>query len=61
MRDREETDLDGLCKDVWNEEYANVTDSARETAISKANNFLSKRQSRYSLHKVSGEPFLRWE
>jgi hypothetical protein len=49
---------------VWGKDYLadnGVTEAARETATSKANKFLNKRQSPRLLAKVRKEPFLRWE
>jgi hypothetical protein len=60
MNRREKADLRALCPEVWGKDYADVSDSARETATSKANKFLNKRQAPRSLEKVPGEPYLRW-
>jgi hypothetical protein len=56
-----EADLRDVCRAVWGEDYSDVTDSARSTAISKANTFLSKRGHRSTLHKERGEAILRWQ
>jgi hypothetical protein len=61
MRGREKADLRELCPEVWGKDYADVSAPARETATSKANRFLAKRQARRTLHKVSGEPVLCWQ
>jgi hypothetical protein len=61
MHGREKADLRDLCPVVWGKDYADVSDPARETATSKANRFLSKRGSRRTLHKASGEPILCWQ
>lgn len=63
MQGRKQADLRVLCPEVWGKEYLTdhgVTEAARETATSKANKFLSKRQSRRLLEKVRKEPYLRW-
>jgi hypothetical protein len=61
MLGREEANLQGLCLAVWGKDCADVSESARETATSKANNFLRKRESSRQLRKVRGENWLRWE
>jgi hypothetical protein len=60
MHGREDADLGDLCPVVWGKDYADVTEAARETTTSKANNFLNKRESLRMLRKVRGEPRLRW-
>jgi hypothetical protein len=64
MHGREKADLRLLCPAVWGKEYLTdngVTEAARETATSKANKFLAKRQWPRLLGKVRKEPYLRWE
>jgi hypothetical protein len=64
MYGRERADLRDLCPAVWGKEYLTVdgvTESARQTATSKANSFLSKRQWPRLLSKVRKEPYLYWE
>jgi len=59
MHPRKQARLDDLCRVVWEKDAADVTDSARNSAIHKANAFLAKRERRV-LEKVRGEPVLRW-
>jgi hypothetical protein len=61
MRGRDEADLQELCLAVWGKDSADVSEAARETATSKANNFLRKREFRRLLRKVRGENRLRWK
>jgi hypothetical protein len=61
MVGKDKADLRELCPVVWGKDYADVSESARETATSKANRFLLKRGGPHTLHKVSGEPFLCWQ
>jgi hypothetical protein len=64
MQDVERADLRELCPKVWGKEYLTddgVTESARETATSKANRFLRKRGWPRRLAKLRDEPYLRWE
>jgi hypothetical protein len=61
MRGRQQADFCDLCPVVWGNDCADVTSAARETATSKANHFLARRQSRCTLHKVRGAPILRWQ
>jgi hypothetical protein len=43
MQGRKRADLRDLCPAVWARDYADLSESARETATSKANRFLLKR------------------
>jgi len=61
MYGRTEADLQEVCQAVWGEDCADVTEAARETTTSKANNFLRKRESPRLLRKVRGENCLRWK
>jgi hypothetical protein len=61
MSQRERGDLADLSHHVWGRDYADLSESARATAMSKANHFLRRRQSPRLLAKVPGEQFLRWE
>jgi hypothetical protein len=64
MRGRKDADLRVLCPQVWGKEYltdGGVTEAARETATSKANKFLRKRESSRFLRKVRGEPRVHWQ
>jgi hypothetical protein len=60
MHGRGEADLQEVCLAVWGDDCADVSESARSTAISKANNFLRKRQSSRQLRQVRRENLLRW-
>jgi hypothetical protein len=61
MHDRAEADLQELCPLVWGEDCADVSESARSTAISKANSFLRKRESNRLLRQVRRGNRLRWD
>jgi hypothetical protein len=60
MRDRQSAKLEDLCPVVWEEDCADVSPSARDGAIHKANQFLRKRQFPRMLEKARGEPVIRW-
>jgi hypothetical protein len=60
MRGRERADLAALCPVVWGRDYADVSGAALSTAVSKANAFLRRRESRRVLEKPRGEACLRW-
>jgi hypothetical protein len=61
MKSRERADLPDLCPAVWGEDCANVSDRARDTLVSKANRFLSKRPAKWRLSKLRGQPILLWQ
>jgi hypothetical protein len=61
MNGREQADLCELCREVWRKEYADVTQGALKTRISKANHFLRKCESKRSLRMVTREMILRWQ
>lgn len=61
MKSRERADLSDLCPAVWGEDCANVSDRARDTLVSKANRFLSKRPAKWRLSKLRGQPVLLWQ
>jgi hypothetical protein len=64
MQDRAEADLHDLCPFVWGKEYltdGGVSEAARETVTSRANEFLRRRDHGRLLRKVRGEPVIRWE
>jgi hypothetical protein len=58
MWGRERASLDGLYQNVWFTDA--VTDSARDTALNRANTFLKSRAWPRTLHKIRGEPFVAW-
>jgi hypothetical protein len=61
MRDRKRADLADVYSAVWGRDYALAGRGAIPTAVSKANSFLAKVGWPHHLHKVHGEPELRWE
>jgi hypothetical protein len=61
MNGREQAELKDLFPVVWGREYADGEGrSDLSTALSKANGFLDKRQSRRTLHKRRGEAVVFW-
>ena len=60
MHGRKQADLADLCHLVWEKDSECVTTNAVNTAVSKANHFLKKRQSTQWLEKVRGETIIRW-
>jgi hypothetical protein len=60
MQDRSRADLRKLCEDVWGKEYAELTDNAISVTISKANQFLRKREHTRTLQRVRNEAAVRW-
>jgi hypothetical protein len=60
MQDRERADIQEVCRYVWGKDYAEVGEGAFHPAVSRANDFLRKRQHPRHLEKVRNEPTLRW-
>jgi hypothetical protein len=60
MREREQADLNELCPDVWEKDWADLGESALTTAMSKANAYLGRHGHNRTLEKVRKEPILRW-
>jgi hypothetical protein len=60
MHDREYDRIANFAEVVWERPYEKVSDRAINTAVSRANHFLSKRGHKRLLSKVRGEPVVRW-
>jgi hypothetical protein len=61
MHNRDSADVNDVCEEVWEKPPADVSRSAINTAVSKANSFLNKREYPRLLSKVRGENVIRWE